>query len=97
MKILLTWVLASGVHLVLQFIAWSYSSGNTATITDNQNFLQRVVWPIFSFPTFWLLSEPLTTEFFWITLVINSAIWGGVFVGLVTYLSGQQISFRRRK
>ena len=91
MTVLSTWVLVSGIHFILQFIAWSYTSGNTATISETQNVFQRIGWPILSFPTFWLLPQSFTTDFFWGALVTNSTIWGGVFIGAGTYLVGQQM------
>jgi hypothetical protein len=91
MALLFTWVLVSVVHFILQFIAWSYSSGNMATIAQTQTGLQGISWPILSFPIFWFIPQSVTTEFFWSTLVVNSIVWGGFISGLLMYIIGPQM------
>lgn len=70
------------IHLIVQFVVWSISSGN-AVPAESPTWLAMYGWRVFSFPVFSILPSSLSNNYFWMSLIVNSAIWGGlVSVGL---------------
>jgi len=71
--LLATFVVLFGIHLVGSFVAWSLAPGNVVPRAGQMYTLaQRVAWPIFSFPLFYVLPAGVaTTSFEWV-LVMNS-------------------------
>lgn len=58
-------------HFIFQFLAWTQHPGNSAIVGRGST----LPWSVSSFPLFALLGNSLSTEFFWIVLIANSAIW----------------------
>jgi hypothetical protein len=67
-------IVISVSYFILQFLAWSFASGNTAVNMD-YSFLGRL-WPVLSFPIFWIAPKDLSNFLFWLLFCVNSIIWG---------------------
>lgn len=55
-------------HLTIQFVAWAYA------------MREPLAWQITSFPAFVIVGVDLSTRYFWMLLVANSAAWVAVFL-----------------
>lgn len=63
------------MHLVGSFVAWSLAPGNVVPHAEKTAALmQRVAWPIFSFPLFYVVPENVSTTSFESVLVMNSVL-----------------------
>jgi len=72
------------VHVVASFAAWSFAPGNVVPhAQQDYGFLQRVAWPVFSFPTFYLVPGPVATTSFGLLLILNSLIVAAAVVTIV--------------
>jgi hypothetical protein len=71
--LLATFGVLFGIHLVGSFLAWSVAPGNVVPRAGTAYTLpQRIAWPIFSFPLFYVLPTGVaTTTFEWV-MVMNS-------------------------
>ena len=70
-------------HYFIQFIAWSVAPGNTAIPISNLLF--KVMWPIFSFPLFYIAPARLINHYFEICLFFNSTIWAFLITLLIRW------------
>jgi hypothetical protein len=71
--LLVTFVVLFGIHFVGSFLAWSFAPGNVVPrVRQAYTLLQRVAWPIFSFPLFYVLPAGASTTSFESVMVLNS-------------------------
>ena len=75
----------TSLHLIVQFFAWSVAPGNTA----RPEAAIYCLWPIVSFPTFYVAPSSVATAMFWPLCLLNSAIWGMSTVMVATALRGR--------
>lgn len=71
------------LHSIMQFISWSLAPGNTMVKQSN---LISQLWPIFSFPLFYLVPQDWSNANFWIVFCANSIIWAVSLMGLIVIL-----------
>ena len=60
-------------HSLLQFYSWSVAAGNTA---KPSTAFETSLWPIFSFPLFYVIHGQSVDKNFESWCVVNSLIWG---------------------
>ena len=65
------------VHWIAQFVSWSYADHST---------IGHWCWSILATPLFHL-SGALAGQYFWISTIINSAIWAAVLTFLLVKVS----------
>jgi hypothetical protein len=86
-------VLLFVLHVVASFAAWSFAPGNVVPHPQQEYALvQRVAWPIFSFPTFYVAPRPVATTSFEPLLILNSLVAAAGVIAIV----GVFTSARRR-
>jgi hypothetical protein len=83
-KILAAFIILFIAHLVASFTAWAFAPGNVVPRTANvYSLAQRIAWPVFSFPVFYVVPPTISTTSFETLLVVNSAVVASVGVILV--------------
>jgi hypothetical protein len=82
--LLVAFVLLFVVHVVASFAAWSFAPGNVVPHPGQQYALvQRIAWPIFSFPTFYVAPGPAATTSFEPLLILNSLVVAAAVMAIV--------------
>lgn len=82
----LTFLGITGLHFIMQFLAWSFAPGNTAR--DLSHLWISKWWSVMSFPTFWMLPQGWDAPnewLFWGAFLLNSIVWG--LAGTLAFLS----------
>ncbi len=74
------------VHLVASFIAWSFAPGNVA----GRAVIVSVAWKTLSFPLFEVLSEPILTAHFGVSLAVNSLLWAVTITAAIALVSSRR-------
>ncbi len=72
------------IHYIFQFYAWGIAPGNTV-FNQTNNLLSRL-WPIFSFPVFYIIPRDWANYSFQFMTVINSLIWALGISGMATLI-----------
>jgi hypothetical protein len=71
------------IHYGVQFIGWSFAEGNTA---NEMHGFATCIWPIMSFPLFFIFPKTSLNNFFFLMLLINSSLWVAMINILLIFL-----------
>ena len=80
-KYIVTMIIIFVLHSTLQFIVWSIAPGNT--VFNQTNPFLSGLWPVLSFPLFYMVSQDWGNLYFWLVFCVNSIIWAMGLTGLV--------------
>jgi hypothetical protein len=80
-KATLLWVTVFVAHAIAQFFAWSIADSTLAKGRLALAFANAVM-----FPAFWLVGS-LADRWFWITFILNSALWASAAMWLMRRLA----------